>query len=82
LSDIDDLGDEFKPIISAADMAVAMTIRPQFDPEKYKEVLQLAADEDAATHYLSNQADGDAAIAASIAGEYQGCYTTVKKWRY
>ncbi len=71
LSDIDDLGDEFKPIISAADMAVAMTIRPQFDPEEYKRVLQLGADENAATHYLSNQADGDAAIAASIAGEYQ-----------
>ena len=78
LSDIDDLGDEFKPLVSAADMAVAMTIRPQFDPEKYKEALQLAADEDAATHYLSNQADGDAAIAASIAGEYQDVILQLK----
>ncbi len=71
LSDIDDLGDGFKPIISAADMAVATAIRPTFDPEEYKRVLQLGADENAATHYLSNQADGDAAIAASIAGQYQ-----------
>ena len=71
LSDIDDLGDEFKPIISAADMAVATAIRPTFDPEEYKRVLQLETDENAATHYLSNQADGDAAIAASIAGQYQ-----------
>jgi len=63
LSDIDDLGDGFKPIISAADMAVATAIRPTFDPEEYKRVLQLGADENAATHYLSNQADGDAIIA-------------------
>ena len=71
LSDIDEFGDEFKPISDLAAMTAAKTLRPTFDEDQYKEVMGLEEDDTAALHYLENQAIGDIEIAKSIAGEYQ-----------
>ena len=78
LSDIDEFGDEFKPISDLAAMTAAKALRPTFDEDQYKEVMGLEEDDTAALHYLENQAIGDIEIAKSIAGEYQDVILQLK----
>jgi len=55
----EDLADELKPVMSAADMAVALTLRPNFDEEAYSEFIGESV-ENVAQHFLINGQQGPA----------------------
>jgi hypothetical protein len=54
MSDIDDLGDELKPIFSGVTKIAATTLRPGIDEDVYRELNGLEAGDDVYEHYLSN----------------------------
>jgi hypothetical protein len=49
----EDLDTELKPVMSAADKAVALTLRPEFDEDAYRKINGLSATADVYSHYLS-----------------------------
>ena len=65
----EDLDTELKPILSAADKAVALTLSPTFDEAAYRKANGLSATTDVYSHYLSqgqNLPTSKAAIAATL----------------
>lgn len=51
----EDLADEMKPVMDAADRAVALTLNSNIDEEAYREMYGLSADETVYGHFLANQ---------------------------
>lgn len=51
----EDLADEMKPVLDAADRAVALTLNNTIDEEAYREMYGLSADETVYGHFLANQ---------------------------
>ena len=54
MSDIDNLGDELKPIFSGVNKIAATTLRPGINEDVYRELNGLEAGDDVYEHYLSN----------------------------
>jgi len=55
VSKTEDLDAALKPILSAADKAVALTLRPGIDEDKYRKLNGLDKNADVFDHYLRNQ---------------------------
>ena len=54
LSDVEDLDNALKPMLSGVEKVIATTLRPGIDADKYRELNGLEAGEDVYAHYLSN----------------------------
>jgi uncharacterized protein YidB (DUF937 family) len=70
MSDIEDLDDSLKPMLTGVDRIVATTLRPGIDEDGYREAMGLGPDEDVWGHYLANQKLADNIIAKDIAAGY------------
>ena len=66
----EDLNSELEPKLTAADKAISLVLRPQFNEEGYREAMGLGPDVDVYSHYLENQKQADNIIAADIAAGY------------
>ena len=54
LSDVEDLDNALKPMLSGVERVIATTLRPGIDEDKYRELNGLEAGEDVYAHYLGN----------------------------